>query len=173
MPVIAFLDVGYRAHGARAACLLAGDWCAETAMHSQTIDIDVVAEYLPGQFYLRELPCLLKVLEGLPLAPTLLVIDGYVWLDAAGRAGLGAHLYEALGHSMPVVGVAKTAFAGALESDHVAKVMRGTSRRPLLVTAAGVDVSDAAEWVKGMSGKHRIPTLLAAVDRLSRGTDHS
>jgi deoxyribonuclease V len=107
----------------------------------------------------RELPCLLKVLEGVDA--DLLVIDGYVWFDANGRKGLGAHLREATGK--PVVGIAKTAFDGSPMAAHV---LRGASRRPLYVTQ--VNVPDAAERVRAMHGSARIPTLVALADRLTR-----
>ena len=64
----------------------------------------------------------------------------------------------------PVVGVAKTRFRDDTWS---ARVLRGTSRRPLFVTAAGLDQTRAAELVLGMHGKHRIPSLLQRADRLA------
>ena len=48
-------------------------------------------------------------------------------------------------------------------------VLRGGSKSPLFVTAAGMDVAEAARHVEGMHGKHRIPTLLGWVDRLAAG----
>ena len=93
------------------------------------------------------------------------VVDGHVWLGAnESRPGLGAHLYRALGASIAVVGVAKNSFAG----NQAIAVLRGQSKRPLYVTAAGTDVADAADAVRAMHGAHRIPTLLHQVDRLAR-----
>jgi deoxyribonuclease V len=129
--------------------------------------IDEVAPYVPGSFFLRELPCLLAVLEQVPGGPgavELIVVDGYVWLDGAGREGLGAHLFRHLEGRTPVVGVAKTSFAGAA----ALPVLRGTSKRPLWVTAAGVAPEDAVSWVASMHGPHRVPTLLQRVDHLCR-----
>ena len=57
------------------------------------------------------------------------VIDGYVWLDEAQKAGLGAHLFAALEGKTPVIGVAKTHFLGAPASE----VKRGSAERPLYV----------------------------------------
>jgi deoxyribonuclease V len=168
MPTIAFLDVHYKKAGARAACVVADAWEAESAASMYTQDIDTVQPYQPGSFYRRELPCLLSVLQRLPALPDTVIIDGYVWLPSLGRPGLGAHLHEALGGRACVVGIAKTAFAGAQTCAAVVPVMRGASRKPLFVTAAGMDVSVAAECVRRMAGKHRIPTLLKRVDRLCR-----
>lgn len=166
--MIAFLDVGYGSSGARAACVLANGWQDDIAAGSYVADIVSVEEYEPGQFFRRELPCLMEVLRLLPLPPVVVVIDGYVWLGSRERAGLGARLYEALGRKIPVIGIAKTAFAGAEVSKDIGKVLRGNSKRPLFVTAVGVDLEQAAGWVQRMSGTHRVPALMAAADRLSR-----
>jgi deoxyribonuclease V len=107
---------------------------------------------------------MLAVLQVLPPVD-LVVIGGYVWLEGEFMPGLGAHLYDALEGMIPVVGVAKTRFRGA---DAVCEVRRGTSGRPLFVTAVGVLVELAAEQVRSMHGDHRIPTLLTRVDRLCR-----
>ena len=125
-----------------------------------------VEPYVPGEFYRRELPCLLKVLDQLSERPEVVVIDGYVWLDASGRKGLGGHLFEALNKTVPVIGVAKTRFATATRA---IEVLRGSSARPLFVTAAGIDQANAAKCIRRMHGESRIPTLLKRVDRLSRG----
>ena len=47
-----------------------------------------VEPYQPGQFYLRELPPLRAVLDGLDQM-AVLIIDGYADLDQDGRPGLG------------------------------------------------------------------------------------
>jgi deoxyribonuclease V len=163
--LIACLDVDYRANGAVAAGVLIDRWSSPTPTRELTLAIEKVAEYMPGEFYRRELPCLLAVLSqaGAPLEA--IVIDGYVWLDAAGRPGLGAKLYEALGRATPVIGVAKTAFAG---STFATPVVRGESTRPLWITAVGMDAAVAAEMIRQMHGEHRLPEMLKRVDRLCR-----
>ena len=169
------MDVGYHKHGATAAAVAFADWSDPLPAREWTVEIDDVAEYVPGSFYLRELPCLLELLQAVPTPATLLV-DGYVWLDGQGRRGLGAHLYEALDGKIPVIGVAKTSFnsvrddAGTCGDDQLScqEVVRGVSRRPLFVTAVGVALATAAVWVASMHGAHRVPTLLKRVDQLSR-----
>lgn len=165
---IALLDVDYRAQGAHAACVLVESWVDATPMAEHSVAVQQVEAYEPGHFYRRELPCLLQVLNALPLKPSVAVVDGYVWLAQEGRAGLGWHLHQALGSEVPVVGIAKTAFVGAESSELVAKIFRGGSKRPLFVTAVGVELSLAGGWVQSMAGAHRIPSLVAAVDRLAR-----
>jgi deoxyribonuclease V len=157
------VDVDYRDRGAVAACVGFRGWADEAPAAEVVRHLTEVAEYVPGEFYRRELPCLLSVLEAAPEPPELVVVDGYVWLGD--RPGLGARLYEALGRRVPVVGVAKTRFQSATAAR---EVVRGDSRRPLYVTAAGLDVAAAAEHVRSMHGPFRIPTLLKRVDQLCR-----
>ena len=80
------------------------------------------------------------------------------------KLGLGARIHAQLG-GPAVVGVAKHEFHGA--SSAVA-VRRGTSKHPLFVGAIGIALDEAVAGVARMHGRHRIPTLLARVDRLSR-----
>lgn len=164
--MIACVDVDYRASGAVAACVLFREWSDGTAARETVVPIATVEEYEPGKFYRRELPCLLSVLEAAGGAPDVVVVDGYVWLADEREPGLGAHLHEALGGRSAVVGVAKTRFMRATLAH---EVLRGTSRHPLFVTAAGMDADEAARHVGQMHGPHRIPTLLKRVDQLCRG----
>jgi deoxyribonuclease V len=141
-------------------------WAAATPTARKTVMIEHVEPYEPGAFYRRELPCLAAVLARAPAAPEVIVVDGYVWLGAGCTPGLGAHLYEALGRAVPVVGVAKTRFRGAT---HAVEVRRGTAVKPLYVTAAGMTAEEAAKHVAEMHGDFRLPSLLKAADRLCRG----
>ncbi len=163
--MLAALDVHYRDPGAVAAGVLFRDWADAAAVRELTASVASVERYQPGAFYLRELPCLLAVLEKVREPLSAIVIDGYVWLGDLAHPGLGAHLHEALGRRVPVIGVAKSAFHDLRAA---VPVVRGRSRRPLYVTAAGIDPMQAAELIRAMHGAHRIPTLLARVDRLAR-----
>jgi len=164
--VIAAVDVCYQDHGpALAACVLFRAWGDARASKSLVETIEQVLPYEPGAFYKRELPCVLQVLRAAGEPLDVVVIDGYVWLSDDGRPGLGAHLFEALGKTVPVVGVAKTSFMGSAFAE---EVLRGGSSKPLFVTAAGAPGAVAAAWVRQMSGPHRLPTLLKQVDRLCR-----
>jgi deoxyribonuclease V len=162
--MIACADVDYRDTGAVAACVCFEHWDDSTPVLESAIEINDVEPYEPGRFYRRELPCILAVLQSLPTLPQIVIIDGYVWLGEQ-RRGLGAHLYEALDERASIIGVAKTRFVGA---EPVALVTRGRSRTPLYVSAAGMDVTEAARHIRTMHGNHRIPTMLKRVDQLSR-----
>jgi deoxyribonuclease V len=162
--MIAALDVAYGPRGGVAAAVLFHAFGDEAPAATRLATVADVAAYEPGAFYKRELPCLLAVLAAAGPVETV-VIDGYVWLSADGRPGLGAHLFEALGGGTTVVGVAKTSFTGSAFAE---PVLRGTSVKPLYVTAAGVAPAVAAGWIRGMAGAHRLPTLLQRADRLCR-----
>lgn len=161
--MIAAVDVDYREDRAVAACLTFEAWSEGQAKAAWTTALPAAADYTPGEFYTRELPCLLAVLEPCAGSLTAVVVDGFVWLGE-GRPGLGARLFAALGGACPVVGVAKNPFQGA----PAAAVLRGGSKRPLFVTAIGMSTDAAAEKVLAMHGAHRVPTLLKQVDRLCR-----
>jgi deoxyribonuclease V len=161
--VCAAVDVHYlKAGGARAAVVLAADAAFAHVLAERTAVVPQVPPYRPGEFYLRELPPLRAVLDdqsGLGL----LVVDGYVDLDPTGRPGLGAHAHAEFG--IPVIGVAKSRFRTAT---HAVPVVRGSSARPLFVTAAGMPSADAADLVRRMVGRCRLPDALRRADTLAR-----
>jgi deoxyribonuclease V len=159
----AAVDVHYpRSGGAQAGAVLAADATFGHVLAERTAFVPEVPPYQPGEFYRRELPPLRVLLHGLE-GLSLLVVDGYVDLDPSGRPGLGAYAHEAF--AVPVIGVAKTTFRGAT---HALPVLRGSSARPVLVTAAGMTRADAADLVRRMAGRYRIPDALRRADQLSR-----
>jgi deoxyribonuclease V len=166
------LDVDYGAAGVTAAGVGFDAWTDAVARIEIVVrSFAPAAPYQPGAFYERELPHLLAVLARMPELDGV-IVDAYAWLGAD-RPGLGARLHEACGRV--VIGVAKTAFAGADELRSAAlgphrtvEIARPGSARPLYVSAAGLDPAEAAERVRGMHGDHRIPTLLRRADALAR-----
>src|SRR5205823_5903515 len=89
--MIACVDVDYRGDEAAAACVLSAGWADEAPAGELVERVVGVAPYVPGQFYKRELPCLLAVLRQVAEPIDVVVIDGYVWLEDESRPGLGAH----------------------------------------------------------------------------------
>ncbi len=164
------MDVGYNETKANAATVAFQNWNDNTPLSSSKIIINKIADYQPGQFYKRELPCLLQslVLYDLNKVDTI-IVDGFVWLNSEKKAGLGAYLFEALDKKIPIIGVAKRKFHG--ENIYMSTIERGESKNPLFITAEGIELNRAADNVKNMDGDFRIPTLLKEVDRLSREWD--
>ncbi len=164
--LFATVDVCYLGSGhARAALAAAQDQRFSSVAWSKTAMTATAAEYQPGEFWRRELPPLRAVFRSVA-GLELIVIDGYVDLDPSGRPGLGARVHGELG--VPVIGVAKSLFRGAV---HAAEVRRGRSPQPLYVTAAGISVPEAARMVGQMSGPFRIPDAIRLADRLARGLE--
>jgi deoxyribonuclease V len=151
--------------GARAALVVAEDRRFERITAEHVRWLDDVDTYLSGSFATRELPAILLLLEQTERLD-LIVIDGYVDLDPDGRPGLGLRLHERVG--TPVIGVAKSRFRAAT---HAVPIQRGTTARPLYVTAVGVAIDEAAELVAEMAGPHRMPDALRRVDALARGRE--
>ena len=159
------IDSHYRNDCVATAGVVFARWTDASALCHYTVLGGAPQDYEPGQFYRRELRPSLDLIAKVSEAIVGVVIDGYVTLDPSGRPGLGQHLYEALGGKLMVVGVAKNPFVAAT---HAVSVHRGTSKRPLLVTAIGVDVDSAARRLRMMHGSYRVPTLLKQADTLCR-----
>jgi deoxyribonuclease V len=151
---------------AKAAVVTAADPAFDVVLLERTMLVADVPPYQPGRFYLRELRPVRTVLASLgdQVLLSLIVVDGYVDLDPDGRPGLGALVHDEFG--APVIGVAKSAFRSAT---HAIPVLRGSSARPLFVTAAGMPRAAAAELVRAMAGPFRLPDALRRVDALARG----
>jgi deoxyribonuclease V len=160
---IAAFDVHYREDGlACAAAVSFHDVGDSVPAATYRRLLPVPADYVPGSFYRRELPCILKLMEEMALPMEMFIVDGYVMLGA--RPGLGQHLHEAVGGRVPVIGVGKSRYLGA----PCGEVRRGASRKPLYITSAGIPLERACGAIRRMHGDHRIPTLLRLVDRLAR-----
>jgi len=166
--LIACIDALYRDDNATVALVIFDDWMSDRASMVLMRKLKSLQPYEPGKFYKRELPCALAVLQEVAVTLEAILIDGYVWLgrsaDGTDEPGFGAYLFKALDERIPVLGVAKSFYR---ESSPV-EILRGKSTRPLYITAAGMDPLVAAEHVKGMHGKHRIPTLLKLADEATR-----
>lgn len=162
--MIVAVDADYRESHSIVACVAFRAWADAESAYERVVRVPgAPAPYQPGKFYLRELPCLLAGIRVLDALPRVIVVDGYVRLSRT-KPGLGAHLHDALFGKVAVIGVAKTEFHGA----PAATVLRGESKKPLFVTAAGMSLEEATEAVRSMHGEHRLPTLLARADRLCR-----
>jgi deoxyribonuclease V len=164
--MILAVDVDYREDKAVAVGVLFQNWQDSEPVEELVVEILTIAEYEPGRFYKRELPCVLALLQQFGQLPEFIVIDGYVYLDDNQKPGFGKHLYDALDGKSVIIGVAKNRFKDAPPET---EIFRGGSKRALFVTAAGT--SEAKSFIMRMHGEHRIPTLLKRVDQLSKGLE--
>lgn len=153
---------------AQAAAVAFDAWDSPEPTKTWLSHIAHVEKAARGELDLRELPCVMQLLREHQLAPELLLIDGFVHLDADETPGLGQHLFHALGSATPVIGVSKTARPG-LPAQF--EVMREEETKPLIVTCAGVDIGAAKARLRAMHGRKRVPTLLKLVARLAKNGD--
>jgi len=162
--MIIAIDVHYRENVAKSVSIAFDNWTDTIPHTTHIVAVHHIAPYIPGQFYKRELPCILKVLEKSDLSKiALIIVDGYVVLNDEGKAGLGHYVYEALERKIPIVGVAKKSFHD--NQKNVTQVFRGKSKNPLYVTSIGIDLEKAADYVKNMAGDYRFPELLKILDQ--------
>ncbi len=162
---IAILDVRYDLTGnATAACVVLRSFDSSESLEERTARVRVGASHDE-----RELRPLRAVLEKVRSELQVVVIDGYVWLDGTTRPGPGARLYQALGESVAVLGIAKTRCAGG--EPEALEVRRGRASSPLFVTAVGFPPPVIGKLVKAMHGRGRVPWALARAAELSAGRD--
>ena len=164
--ILAF-DTYYRGKKAKTVCIGFDHWTDTEPKIVYHDTMEVENDYEPGAFYKRELPCILRLLKKIKVKEIeLILIDGFVVLDDQGKYGLGGYLYERLDKHIPVAGVAKTDFRR--NRSNKKEVFRGKSKKPLFVTALGIDVELVSEKIKNMHGEYRIPALLKHLDRLTK-----
>lgn len=168
--MILVFDTYYFDNGkANTVCLAFENWGDAVPVYEFSEIKEDVEEYIPGQFYKRELPCILSLLEKIKTQIkeiSCIIIDGFVYLDDEMKPGLGKHLFDALNNEIPVIGVAKTNFATVEKYKLLLK--RGNSDTPLYISSVGIDMETAYDLIQKMHGGFRIPTLLKKVDNLTR-----
>ncbi|KQV50258.1 hypothetical protein ASC95_12780 [Pelomonas sp. Root1217] len=153
---------------ANAAAAAFDAWDAAEATQAYVSRITHVEKAVRGELDLRELPCVMQLLREHSLEPELILLDGFVHLDADETPGLGQHLYHALGGKVPIVGVSKRRLPG-LSAQF--EIMREEEAQPLFVTCAGIDIGAAKARLRAMHGRKRVPTLLKLAARLAKNTD--
>lgn len=161
--MILVIDVYYHDGWAKCAAGLFEHWQSEKFYKNYEVVIEGVAEYVSGQFYKRELPCIMKILEIVEEDYEYILIDGYVFLGE--ESGLGKHLWDALTVKKPIIGVAKNYFKGTSEE---CAVLRGKSQKPLYVSAIDLSLEQAKQNIVAMYGMHRIPELIKQIDAHTR-----
>lgn len=151
-------------------------WASESVKYyvcSRREGID--AEYVPGELYKRELPCIMQCLEKIKVDDiTSIIVDGFAWVvDDNGEKvpGLGKRLQDAIvkrfNHHVSIIGVAKNPYRGKIPGCR--PITRGKSEKPLLITCTEDYFTEHyAQEVKLMFGENRIPDILKAIDTKTR-----
>lgn len=164
--ILAF-DTYYFEDKAKTVCISFNNWDDNTILETFEEIKEEIEEYKSGEFYKRELPCILSLYSKINFSNLeAIIIDGYIYLDDDKKPGLGAHLHEKLNCKIPIIGVAKTNFY-TLTKNKI-ELFRGMSKNPLYITSIGMDINDAFENIKKMDGEFRIPKLLKELDRQTK-----
>ena len=130
--------------------------------YSNTID-----EYIPGEFYRRELPCIEKLIKKINLnAIELIIIDGHVYVDNNFNYGLGGYVWESLNKTKPIIGVAKNSFYSNKET--TIELFRGKSKKALFISSIGIENTVATHYILNMKGEFRIPSILKKLDQITK-----
>jgi deoxyribonuclease V len=159
---IACFDAFYYDNYAIGSCIVFDE--NENILNKYNMRIESIEEYIPGQFYKRELPCIINLFSRIKEKMDLIIIDSFIYVDNVHK-GLGEYLYDALNKEIPIIGVAKNPY---LDATNYKNVYRGKSKTPLYVSAIGYDLNKAADYIHNLQGEFRIPTILKKVDQLSR-----
>ncbi|MFP4683660.1 MAG: deoxyribonuclease V, partial [Ectothiorhodospira sp.] len=141
--------------------------------------------YVPGLLSFREIPAVLRALEGLQAPPDLLLCDGQ-GIAHPRRLGIAAHLGLITG--LPAVGVGKSRLVGrhgevgvlrgsavplADRGEVIGRVLRTrTGVRPVYVsTGHRVSLDTACELVLQAAPRYRLPEPIRRADRIASRRD--
>ena len=164
--MILALDVHYRENLAKSVGILF-NWQDSVPKEIVCEYIYEVEEYIPGQFYKRELPCLLKIIEKIDISILdAIIVDGHIYVDNNFEYGLGGKLYEVLDKKIPIIGVAKTPFFKNKET--IRELYRGESKTPLYISSIGLNMDIVIDCIKNMYGKSRMPYILRCLDKITK-----
>lgn len=163
------MDVHIEGDTARVGAVAFDEWAAAEGTRNLSLAIAHVEKPAKGEVDLRALPWLIQLLEANRLQPEVIVLDGFVHLDARDTPGLGRRLHDALAGRSAVIGVSKSVFKGTDTPDQFC-VFREDETPPLVVTCAGIDLGAAKARVRMMHGRKRVPTLLKLAARIAKGT---
>ena len=157
------LDVGYKNNVAKVVGGFFNNWEDDKLIRISHRIVQDINEYIPGEFYKRELPCILEFLKDYDLEQIqCIIIDGFIFLDDNQKKGLGAYLYKSLNSKTPIIGAAKSKFYN--NTKNTIEIFRGESKNALYISAIGIELDVAAKHIASMHGNFRLPNLIKQVD---------
>jgi deoxyribonuclease V len=186
------IDTYYYKDRAKTVGVIFNEWTDDSPEKIITswLSSDKYGPYIPGEFYKRELPCIMNLLDKVPdiLDYDAIILDGLARLPIINESdpveGLGVHLEKALDEKYPnfrnnnphdkdkiygpaIIGVAKSPFSGCDKDSGIVKLYRGQAKTPLYINTTWFkeSASKAGENIKSMAGDYRIPKLLKILDK--------
>lgn len=168
------IDASYKEDSAYTVGVIFSSW--DETEPEEIIDSTIKnpGPYIPGEFYKRELKCILELIKKINLHEyDTIIIDGFIWIKKDGELteGLGAKLWMELKEQYPdlsIIGVAKSPFSDCI--NYSQPVYRGTGITPLYVQGIGnrIDNRRAASIIKRMGGSYKLPDLLKILDKKTK-----
>jgi deoxyribonuclease V len=179
---IAGVDAGFTDGGETARAAIVLFRYPELEVEETQLAFDPVRfPYVPGLLSFRELPVVLKALNGLQRTPDLLLCDGQ-GIAHPRRLGIGAHLGLVTG--IPSIGVGKSRLTGRYREpgeskgdwtplldgrEEIGRVLRTRPGiKPLFISPGHrTSMDDAIAWVLACTPRYRLPEPIRAADRLA------
>ena len=161
------MDVHIQGDTALVAAVAFDDWSAMEGTKNYALRIEHVEKPAKGELDLRELPWLVQLLDANGLQPEVIVLDGFVHLDAQETPGLGRRLHDTLGGRTAIIGVSKSGFKDTPEQF---EIYREEETAALVITCAGIDLGAAKARIRTMHGRKRVPTLMKLAARIAKGS---
>ena len=162
------MDVHLEGEGARVAAVAFDDWAAAEGTKNHVLRVEHVEKPAKGELDLRALPWLVQLLDANRLQPEVIVLDGFVHLDAQDTPALGRRLHDTLGGRVAVIGVSKSLFKGDTPDQFC--IFREDETPPLVITCEGIDLGAAKARIRMMHGRKRLPTLMKLAARIAKGS---
>ncbi len=179
---IAGVDVSYRKRtksSIAAVCVLSYPDLA--IVETQSAWVETPFPYVPGLLSFREIPPILKALEGLTAPPDLIFVDGHGQAHPR-RMGIASHL--GLWLKQPTIGVGKSRLCGTFEEpgtergcttdlfhqgEVIGKVVRTrTGVKPVFVSVGyGISLARSVELVLETAPLFRLPEPIRQADHLA------
>lgn len=165
--MIVAVDSYYFNDTAKTALITFENWADSEYAGSHSEKTEIASNYISGEFYKRELPLIINILKKVEIKTVeTIIVDGFVYLNDAGKLGLGGYLFDYFSQEIPVIGVAKSDYIQNKTNKNL--IYRGKSKHPLYISAAGIAMEEAGKQIQNMYGEYRIPKLLKDLDRLTK-----
>lgn len=180
--LIAGVDTGFIDRGVTARAVIALYRYPRLELVEHAVALEPVRfPYVPGLLSFREIPAVLKAMQGLRQRPDLLLCDGQ-GIAHPRRLGIATHL--GLYTGIPSIGVGKSRLTGHYQEpgsekgsqsplldgeERIGTVLRSrTGVRPLFVSPGHlVSHEDAVDWVLRCLTRYRLPEPIRMADRLA------
>lgn len=174
--MILAIDTFYLSEKAKTVGVLFKDWTDLEPEEIITSWTDQFGPYIPGKFYLRELPPIMSLLgniQGKEEKITHIVVDGFLRIHDKEigklREGLGDMLLKRLKPWNPLlIGVAKKDFGGtgSLYGEALEYIRGPKGSTPLWIQGGGgLSNEGALQLIRKMKGQYRLPELLRILDK--------